>query len=57
VREFETFFYGWLERKQPQIFAQIRDKRELSDTLRDTLASAVQSAKAEFVAAKGIRAA
>jgi F-type H+/Na+-transporting ATPase subunit alpha len=57
VREFETFFYGWLERKQPQTFSEIRDKRELSDSLRDTLTSAVQGAKAEFVAAKGIKAA
>ncbi len=57
VREFETFFYGWLERKQPQILAEIRDKRELSDTLRETLTRAVNDAKAEFVAAKGIKAA
>jgi F-type H+/Na+-transporting ATPase subunit alpha len=57
VREFETFFYGWLERKQSQVFTEIRDKRELSDTLRETLTSAVQSAKAEFMAAKGIKAA
>jgi F-type H+-transporting ATPase subunit alpha len=57
VREFETFYYGWLERKQPQILTEIRDKRELSDTLRETLTRAVNDAKAEFVAAKGIKAA
>jgi F-type H+-transporting ATPase subunit alpha len=57
VREFETFFYGWLERNQPQILAEIRDKREISDALRETLAKAVTDAKAEFVAAKGIKAA
>ena len=57
VREFETFFYGWLERKQPQIYVEIRDKRELSDALRDTLTKAVNDAKAEFVATKGIKAA
>jgi F-type H+/Na+-transporting ATPase subunit alpha len=57
VREFETFFYGWLERKQPQILAEVRDKREISDALRETLAKAVTDAKAEFVAAKGIKAA
>jgi F-type H+-transporting ATPase subunit alpha len=57
VREFETFFYGWLERKHPQILAEIRDKKELSDTLRETLTTAVTDAKAEFMAAKGIKAA
>jgi F-type H+/Na+-transporting ATPase subunit alpha len=57
VREFETFFHGWLERKHPQILAEIRDKKELSDALRDTLTKAVQDAKTEFIAAKGIKAA
>jgi F-type H+-transporting ATPase subunit alpha len=57
VREFETFFYGWIERKQPQIFAEIRDKKEISDSLRETLTKAVTDAKTEFVAAKGIKAA
>src|ERR671931_2231503 len=41
VRDFETFFYGWLERKQGQIFAEIRDKKEISDALRATLTKAV----------------
>src|SRR5437773_866155 len=57
VREFETFFHGWLERKQPQILAEIRDKREISDALRETLTKAVNDAKAEFMATKGIKAA
>ena len=57
VRDFETFFYGWLERKKPEILAEIRDKREISDTLREALTKAVGDAKAEFVAAKGIKAA
>ena len=57
VREFETFFYGWLERKQPQILAEIRDKKELSDSLREQLAEAVADARTEFSAAKGIKAA
>jgi F-type H+-transporting ATPase subunit alpha len=57
VREFETFFFGWLERKQPQMLGEIRDKKELSDTMRETLAKAVTDAKAEFVASKGIKAA
>ncbi|PYN95825.1 MAG: F0F1 ATP synthase subunit alpha [Candidatus Rokuibacteriota bacterium] len=57
VREFETSFYSWLERKQPQILTEVRDKKELSDSLRETLAKAVAEAKAEFMAAKGIKAA
>jgi F-type H+-transporting ATPase subunit alpha len=57
VREFETFFHGWLERKQPQIVTEIRDKKEVSDELRTTLTKAVADAKTEFTAAKGIKAA
>src|SRR5213083_2192050 len=57
VREFEAHFHGWLERKQPQILAEIRDKREISDALRETLTKAVNDAKAEFMATKGIKAA
>jgi F-type H+-transporting ATPase subunit alpha len=57
IREFETFFYAWLERKQPESMAEIRDKKEMSDALRDKLTSAVGAAKTEFMAAKGIKAA
>jgi len=57
VRAFEGFFYGWLERKQAQMLAEIRDKKEVSDTLRDALTKAVNDAKTEFIAAKGIKAA
>ena len=57
VREFETFFHAWLERKNPEILTEIRDKKELSDSLRDALTNAVGEAKKEFSAAKGIKAA
>src|SRR5438067_1245055 len=57
VRPFEEFLYGWLERRQPQILAASRDKKEISDSLREQLGKAVADAKAEFVAAKGIKAA
>jgi F-type H+-transporting ATPase subunit alpha len=57
VPEFETHFYGWLERKAPQLLGEIRDKKELSDAMRETLTAAVTDAKAEFAAARGIKAA
>jgi F-type H+-transporting ATPase subunit alpha len=57
VPEFETHFYGWLERKAPRLLGEIRDKKELSDAMRETLATAVNDAKAEFAAARGIKAA
>jgi F-type H+/Na+-transporting ATPase subunit alpha len=57
VREFETFFYGWLERKHGPILTEIRDKKEISDALREQLTKAVNDAKTEFMAAKGIKAA
>src|SRR5712692_6535945 len=34
VRPFEEFLYGWLERRQSHILGEIRDKKEISDTLR-----------------------
>jgi F-type H+-transporting ATPase subunit alpha len=57
VRPFEEFFYGWLERNQAVILGEIRDKKEISDALRETLGQAVADAKAEFTAARGIKAA
>jgi F-type H+-transporting ATPase subunit alpha len=57
VRAFEEFFYGWLERKQTQLLSEIREKKEVTDTLRDVLTRSVNDAKAEFMAAKGIKAA
>src|SRR5437899_5860382 len=57
VREFETFFYSWLERRTPQILTEIRDRKEIPDAARDALTKAVAEAKTEFVAAQGIKAA
>ena len=56
VRAFEEFLYPWMERRQPRVLAEIREKKELADTLRETLTKAVTDAKAEFVAARGIKA-
>ncbi len=57
VRSFEEFFFGWLERRHPQMLSEIRDKTEISDSLRGQLSQAVGECKAEFMAAKGIKAA
>jgi F-type H+-transporting ATPase subunit alpha len=57
VRSFEEFLYDWLERKQAALLREIREKREITDALRETLAKAVTDAKTEFMAAKGIKAA
>src|ERR687891_88275 len=57
VRDFEALSHAGLERRHPQVLAEVRDKREISDALRGTLTDAVTEAKAEFVAAKGIKAA
>ena len=47
-REFETFFYGWLERTDATLLKEIRATAELSDGLRDAVTRAVQGAKREF---------
>jgi F-type H+-transporting ATPase subunit alpha len=57
IRSFEEFFYGWLERRQSTILQEIRDKKEIGDTLRETLSKAVTDAKTEFMTARGIKAA
>ncbi len=57
VRAFEEFFYGWMERRQPQILAEIRDRKEISSSLQEALTRAVGEAKTEFAAARGIKAA
>jgi F-type H+-transporting ATPase subunit alpha len=57
IREFEPFLYSYLERRAPQILTDIREKKEIPDALREQLAKAVTDARAEFVAAKGIKAA
>jgi F-type H+-transporting ATPase subunit alpha len=57
IREFEEFFYGFLDRKHAPLVGEIRDKKELSDAMRETLTKAVGDAKTEFMAAKGVKAA
>jgi F-type H+-transporting ATPase subunit alpha len=57
VRAFEEVLYRLVERRAPQIYAEIREKKELSDSLREAMDQVIQEAKAEFVQAKGIKAA
>jgi F-type H+/Na+-transporting ATPase subunit alpha len=57
VGPFEEFLYPHLERKHAKLMPDIANKKELTDELRDALTAAVNEAKAEFVAARGIKAA
>jgi F-type H+-transporting ATPase subunit alpha len=57
VRAFEDFLHAWMDRKHPEVLAEIREKRELSDALREALTGAITGAKTEFMAARGLRAA
>jgi F-type H+-transporting ATPase subunit alpha len=57
VRAFEEFFYGFLDRRYASALAEVREKKEISDALREVLTKAVTEAKAEFMATRGIKAA
>jgi F-type H+/Na+-transporting ATPase subunit alpha len=57
VGPFEEFLYPHLERKHAKLMPDIANKKELTDELRDALTAAINEAKAEFVAARGIKAA
>ncbi len=57
IREFEEFLFAWLERAPATVLGEIRAKKELSPALFEQLTKAVQDAKTEFMAAKGIKAA
>ena len=41
----------------PQVLADITNKKELTDDLRTALTAAIDAAKAEFLASRGIKAA
>jgi F-type H+/Na+-transporting ATPase subunit alpha len=57
IRPFEDFLFGFLDRKHGQVLSDIANKKELTDELRAALAAAIEAAKAEFMAARGIKAA
>jgi F-type H+/Na+-transporting ATPase subunit alpha len=57
IREFEEFLFGFLDRRHAQMLADIASKKELTDDLRSALTAAINAAKAEFMGARGIKAA
>jgi F-type H+/Na+-transporting ATPase subunit alpha len=57
IREFETFLFGFLDRKHAQVLADIASKKELTEHLRSALGAAIDAAKTEFLASRGIKAA
>jgi F-type H+-transporting ATPase subunit alpha len=57
IQPFEEALYQFAERRGQAVLAEIRDKQELSDALRGQVDQLLQAAKAEFLAAKGIKAA
>ena len=57
IRAFEEFLFGFLDRAHGQLLGEIANKKELSDELRTSLATAINAAKAEFMTARGIKAA
>ncbi len=57
IRPFEEFLFGFLDRRNAQLLADVANKKELTDDLRSGLTDAINAAKAEFAAARGIKAA
>jgi F-type H+-transporting ATPase subunit alpha len=57
IREFETFLFEFLDRRHAQVLADIASKKELTDELRAALTAAINAAKTDFMASRGIKAA
>jgi len=57
VQAFEEFLHPYLDRKHGAVLAEIANKKELTDEMRDGLTKILGEAKAEFMAARGIKAA
>ena len=57
IQPFEEFLQPFLDRKYAQLLADIANKKELTDDLREALTKATNEAKAEFMATRGIKAA
>jgi F-type H+-transporting ATPase subunit alpha len=57
IQPFEEFLQPFLDRKYAQLLADIANKKELTDDLRESLTKATNEAKAEFTMSRGIKAA
>jgi F-type H+-transporting ATPase subunit alpha len=57
VRAFEQALYHYAENRAPEALAEIREKGELTDSLRQQMEKLITTAKAEFTATRGIKAA
>jgi F-type H+/Na+-transporting ATPase subunit alpha len=57
IPAFEEFLDSFLDRNHPQLLADVANKKEITDEIRETLTKAVEAAKAEFMVSRGIKAA
>jgi hypothetical protein len=55
IRAFEEFLHRSSSGATPQLLAEIANKKELSDELRETLTKAIDEAKTEFAARRASR--
>jgi F-type H+-transporting ATPase subunit alpha len=57
ILPFEEFLQPFLDRRYAQLLSDIANKKELTDEIREGLTRAIEAAKAEFIAGRGIKAA
>ena len=57
IQDFEQSLYRYAASRGEDVLAEIREKKELADALRPRLDQLIERAKAEFPAAKGVKAA
>jgi F-type H+-transporting ATPase subunit alpha len=57
ILAFEPALYQYADARGAQVLAEIREKKEISDALRTQLDELIGGAKAEFMAARGTKAA
>jgi F-type H+-transporting ATPase subunit alpha len=57
IQAFEEALFQYADARGAQVLAEIREKREISDALRTQLDELIAGAKAEFMAARGVKAA